>query len=980
MEKGKKLGKKPIIVIVIVLLALAVYLLTDFITDIIWFNEVGYTSVYLTEIMTKLKLGSPVMIVVSVISYLVLSILKKNFLKKNNMTLNSSKDNRSMRNAGIVISVLLGAFISYIVIYDLWFEILQFFNSSEFGIADPLFGKDVSFYMFKYDFLAGLAESAMMGIVGIFLAVLLYYMLLVTIASNIKGFQGPSEEAQQQAQDTESFEEEPKQTYEEPKGPQFDPNNPFFSAVDGIFSEVKKDFKQNQQRKKERNDGLLAKFKAVLSLILTQATVLAVLFFIAMAVRFVFMQYSLLYGGTGVAYGAGFTDVTVTLTVYRILVVLAIVSAIMIVVAALKKKLKLAVFAPVAMVLVFVLGTGASILVQNLIVEPNELTKESDYIANNIEYTRLAYDLSDIKTKEFTPTADLDMVDVLNNMETFSNIRINDFEPTEQFYNQTQSIRSYYTFNDVDVDRYYVNNEYTQCFLSAREIAETKVEDSWLIQHLKYTHGYGLTLSRVDKVTSSGQPDMLIQSIPPVSEVPEITIARPEIYYGEKTNNYVIVNTDESEFDYPSGESNVYCKYEGEGGIPLTLLNRALFSIRERSLKILISSNVNSDSKIMIYRNIMDRVRKIAPFLTFDDDPYVVAVDGNIYWIIDAYTLSDKYPYSEPYSGNINYIRNSVKAIVNAYTGETNFYICDEKDPVVQTYAKIYPGLFKTLDEMPEGFIAHLQYPNALFNIQASVYQKYHMTDVATFYQTEDLWAIAKDIYGQTEATMTANYFIMKLPGEKSAEFVSTIAYTPNGKSNLTGILTARSDGENYGQIVLYRMPKDRIIYGPAQIEAQINQDAVISQDFALWNNSGSTYSRGDMFVIPIENSILYVEPVYMVASTSSLPEVKKVIAYYDEQLAYANTLSEALDKLFGEGAGDPLRTSYPIITGHEMAEELLNKKDEPVIPDVPDTPDEPNQPGTDEPVIDTNDKQAIKNLIDEISKKLSELSELLAQ
>lgn len=974
MEQRKKLGKGPIIIAIIAIAALVIYLLTDFITDIIWFNEVGYTSVYLTEILTKLKLGSPVMIVVSVISYIVLSILKKNFLKKNNMILDSSKDNRRMQSAGIIISLLLGAFISYIVIYDLWFEILQFINSSEFGIADPLFGKDISFYMFKYDFLAGLAESMMMGIVGIFLAVLLYYMLLVTMASGRRSSQGPGEAAPQ-AQDAESFEED---YQEEPQRPEYDPRNPFGSTIDGIFYEVKKDFKQNQQHKKERNDGLLAKFKAVLSLILTQATVLGVLFFIAMAVRFVFMQYSLLYGGTGVAYGAGFTDVSVTLTVYKILVVLAIVSAIMLVAAYLKKSLKLAVLAPLAMAAVFVLGTGATVLVQNLIVEPNELSKESNYIANNIKYTRLAYDLSDIRTQEFTPTADLDMVDVLNNMETFSNIRINDFEPTEQFYNQTQSIRSYYTFNDVDVDRYYVNNEYTQCFLSAREIAESKVEDSWLIQHLKYTHGYGLTLSRVDKVTSSGQPDMLIQSIPPVSEVPEISIARPEIYYGEKTNNYVIVNTDETEFDYPSGESNVYCKYEGEGGIPLSFFNRVLFSIREKSLKILISSNVNADSKIMIYRNIMDRVRKIAPFLSFDDDPYVVTVDGNIYWIIDAYTLSDKYPYSEPYSGSINYIRNSVKVIVNAYTGETNFYICDEKDPVVQTYAKIYPGLFKSLDEMPEGFAAHLQYPNALFNIQASVYQKYHMTDVATFYQTEDLWAIAKDIYGQTETTMTANYFIMKLPGEKSAEFVSTIAYTPNGKSNLTGILTARSDGDNYGQIVLYRMPKDRIIYGPAQIEAQVNQDAVISQDFALWNNSGSTYSRGDMFVIPIENSLLYVEPVYMVASTSSLPEVKKVIVYYDEQLAYANTLSEALDKLFGEGAGAPLLTSYPIITGHEMAEELLNKKDEPVIPDVPDVPDTPDTP--DEPAVDPDDKQAIKNLIDEITKKLSELSELLTK
>ncbi|MDO5331129.1 MAG: UPF0182 family protein, partial [Bacillota bacterium] len=881
----------------------------------------------------------------------------------------SSKDHKRMRLVGIVLSIVLGAFLSYLVIYDLWFEILQYINSTDFGITDPLFGSDISFYMFKYDFLSGLASSAMIIIIGILFVVLVYYTVLVIFAKKSDdSFQDASEFEQAQA-DAE-FE-----TNDAPRR-EFNPNDPIGSVFD--FVQDKMNGKANSRVKS--SGSIMTKIKAVLGLILGQITVLVVLFFLAMAAKFVFTQYGLLYGGEGVAYGAGFTDCTVRLNVYRILIVLSVVAAIMIVVAAKKKSIKFAVIVPAAMVVVAVLGTGASMLVQNLIVEPNELSKESKYINNNIEYTRLAYNLADIKAYDFEPTADLDKVDVLNNMETFSNIRINDFAPTEQFYNQTQSIRSYYNFNDVDVDRYFVNNEYTQCFLSAREVDETRVEDSWLIQHLKYTHGYGLTLSRVDKVTSSGQPDMLIQSIPPVSEVPEIQIERPEIYYGEKTNNYVIVNTKETEFDYPSGESNVYCNYEGEGGIPLNFINRLLFAVREHSFKLLVSTNINSDSRIMIYRNIMDRVRKIAPFLTFDTDPYVVTVDGHIYWIIDAYTMSDKYPYSEPYysSSNINYIRNSVKVIVDAYSGETNFYICDDTDPVVLTYAKIYPALFKSLDQMPEAFKSHLQYPNALFNIQAAVYEKYHMTDVGTFYQNEDLWAIAHDIYGQTESTMTANFFIMKLPGEESAEFVSTIAYTPAGKSNLTGLLTARSDGENYGQIVLYRMPKDRIIYGPAQIEAQINQDADISKEFALWNNSGSTYSRGDMFVIPVENSLLYVEPVYLEASTSSLPEVKRVIVYYNEQLAYASTLSEALDELFGAGAGDPLKTSYPIITGKEMAAAIeagvvTPAEDNPTVVQPVDPTQEVTQP-------ELTDKEAISNLIKEITDKLNELQKYLTE
>ena len=915
--KQNKIRRKGVIIaLIIVAIILIIYSCSDFITDLIWFGEVGYISVFLTEIWTKIKIGIPTFAVVTAISIVVLSALKNNFLKKNDFKLETEGDKKLVRRARLIISIVVGAFLSIILINKLWFQALEFFNATNFDIKDPLFGNDVGFYMFRYQFLTGLADSALLIIIAFLVATVLFHSVLVGIAT-------PGSRPQ---------------TEQKQEGFEFDPSDPIGSIFKGFGSKV------GDVKESAAQSGIVVKMKAILKVALMEIVVLGVLLFVVLAAKLYLSRFGLLYGGTGAAYGAGYTDVTVTLNVYRILIALALIEAVLLVIAATKKKFKLAVIVPIVMIVISIAGSGVSMLVQNVVVEPNELNKESKYLQNNLTYTRLAYDLQDIRDEEFDPQAKLSIKDVLRNMGTLSNLRINDFAPSKQFYTQTQSIRSYYTFNDVDVDRYYINNEYTQVFLSAREIDSTKVEDSWLIRHLKYTHGYGLTLSRVDKVTSSGQPDMLIQSIPPVSQIPEVQITRPEIYYGEVSNDYIIVNTGETEFDYPSGNSNVYCSYEGTGGISLNLIKKLLFSIRERSLKMLVSTNITSKSRILIYRNIMERVQKIAPFLTYDDDPYVVTVDGRVFWIVDAYTQSDLYPYSEPYDSRYrtNYVRNSVKITIDAYNGDVSFYIVDDSDPIVSTLAGIYPKLFKSMDQMPESFRSHLQYPNALFNIQSQVYARYHMTDVAVFYQNEDRWSIARDIYDQTETTMTANFFIMKLPGEDSAEFVSAVPYTPYGKNNLTGILIARSDGEQYGDIVLYQMPKSKTVYGPLQIEAKINQNTEISSDFTLWSNSGSKYSRGEMFVIPIENSLLYVEPVYLEASTGSLPEVKKVIVFYDEKMAYADTLAEALDSLFGKGAGDPLLTSYPIVTGYEMAEAMEKQETDPTPVDpTPVDPDD---------------------------------------
>ena len=932
-DPGKRAMRWVIVIGVILFLALLLFILSDFLTDLIWFGEVGYTSVFLTELFTKLKIGIPGFIIFAALGYFVLWLLKRSFLKKNEFEL-KAEDKGKIRKSMMAISAALGLFIAIFLVSNLWFDFLRFVNASEFGIEDPLFGNDVGFYMFKYDFLSGLADSAIAIVVAYIAATILLYSILV-------GFAKPTEE-RGTAGEMEEDPESGKMIFK------------FDVSAGGNFKQ---------------------KLKAILGVALNEMLTLGVLFFLFVSFRLYLEQFDVLYDSTGLFYGAGFVEVNVKLVVYRILMVLAIVAALMLIIAAKKKSIKWAIVVPLAMVLVSVLGTGVHALVQNFVVEPDELSKERQYIERNIKYTRLAYDLDDVSIQDFVPQSDLTKEEVLDNMETFSNIRINDFEPAKLFYNQTQSIRTYYNFNDVDVDRYYVNDEYTQVFLSAREISAEDTDDSWLIQHLKYTHGYGLTLSRVDKITSSGQPDMLIKSIPPVSQVPEISITRPEIYYGEKTDTYVIVNTDEQEFDYPSGEQNVYCNYQGTGGIELNFINRILFSIKEQSLKLLISNNVNSDSRIMVYRNIADRIAKIAPFFVYDDDPYVVTVDGKIYWIADAYTASTMYPYSEPYQRGdyTNYIRNSVKIVVDAYNGDVNFYICDEEDPIVQTLAKIYPKLFKDMSQLPASLKSHLQYPNALFNIQAKVYERYHMTDVDVFYQNEDRWDISRELYGQSEAQMTANYFIMKLPGSDHAEFVSSISYSPVNKNNLTGILVARQDGEHYGELVVYRMPKDRQIYGTLQIESKINQDADISKEFALWNNSGSTYSRGNMFVIPVEDAILYVEPVYLYASTGSLPEVKRVIVFYNEQIAYESTLADCLDKLFGKGAGDPLLTPYPIVAGHEAAEAI--RRGETVDPD--DGQGESTEPID---IPDGADKQTLTDLFNKLYENYTELGKQLQQ
>ena len=888
-KAAQKFERKVMVVIAIIVVIGALFLsLINFIANFLWFREMGYLDVFFKQLVTQLTVGVPTFVIVAVLVQLYLTHLRKGYFKQ--IASDEATDMKGLKRMTAVLSILFAVGATFFAVTNLWFEILKFANSTGFNIQDPLFHLDISFYIFRLDFLTQLNELLIGVIIGFVALTLIYYIILLTVRTPDMFEDVPPE------QETEYADQSGEARYSGSA-------NPFENAgksAEDIFSKIGIKIPKREPKPRKQIDD--DNFKRLMKIASGKIAGLGCIFFLMLAIDFFLKQFDLLHAHTGVVYGAGFTDVTVTLWMYRILCALSVVAAVLFVIYMSKKQYKKILTVPVIMIVVGLIGNGGAMLVQNFIVSPDELQKETPYLLNNIEYTQYAYGLDNVNIKSFAADNTLTAEDIANNMETITNIRINDFEPAEQFYNQTQSIRQYYTFNDVDNDRYWVNGEYTQTFLTAREIDETKISDTWLNKHLKYTHGYGVAMSRVDKVTSSGQPDVLVGNIPPESAVDEIEIKRPEIYFGELANEYVVVGTKEQEFDYPNGDSNSYTKYEGDAGIKMNLFNRLVFAIREGSVKLLVSSNINGDSKIIINRNVVERVKTIMPYLSYENDPYMVTVDGKLYWIIDAYTVSNLYPYSEPYNeeSNVNYIRNSVKVVIDAYNGDTNYYVIDENDPIAQTYAKIYPTLFKNLNQMPEGLRAHLRYANTLFTIQAAVYGKYHMEDVNVFYQSEDLWDIANEIYGTEKQQIIPNYYIAKLPGESQAEFFNSVPYTPRSKQNMTALLIARNDGENYGELVLYQFPKSKTVYGTEQIEAQIDQNTEISKEFTLWNSSGTTYRRGNLFVIPINTSVLYVEPVYLEAQNSSIPEVKRIIMVYKDQIAYGETLADCIISLFG--------------------------------------------------------------------------------
>jgi len=819
-------------------------------TDWLWFESLKYQSTFLTIILSELGLKIAVGIAIFILLFINLLPTRSRIMKAANTSrVIEDEDNViSMYRAPfskyaksgpimavyLLISLVMAFFVGSAVAGD-WVVLQKFLHPTPFNIIDPIFGKDIGFYVFQlpfYEFLYRLFVWALFLIA--FWVAAAYF-----VAESIGGGQGK---------------------------------------------------------------GFLKSDAARYHL-----SALAAVYFLARAFGYQLDQYNLLHSAGGIVYGPTYTDIHANLLAYKILFWVSIVIAIIILVNIFMKRFRLVMYSIATMVIISVLVGGIyPIIIQKIVVVPNELNKETPYIENSIRFTRMAYNLDEVDKKEFPAGRTLTADDIRNNMDTVENIRLWDYRPLQSTYSQIQEMRTYYELKSIDVDRYIINGVYRQLMLSPRELNQEQLPDNaktWVNQRLKYTHGYGIVASPVNQVTTEGLPQLMIKDIPPVTGS-DVKVERPEIYFGESTDNYVIVNAREEEFDYPSGDVNAYSMYQGNNGVKVgSLLKRALFALSLGDYKLLLSSEVTSDSQVLYYRNINQRVPKIASFLKYDADPYMVIEGGKLYWIWDAYTTTNMYPYAEPFEGGLNYIRNSVKVVVDAYSGVVDYYISDDSDPLIKTYSSIFPGMFKPLGDMPAGLRNHIRYPSDMFMVQANKYLNYHMEDPVVFYNKEDQWNLPAEMISGNKQNMEPYYTIVKLPGESKSEYIQILPFTPHKKINMISWLAGRSDGENYGKLLLYEFPKQELVYGPQQIEARIDQDSYISQQITLWSQKGSAVNRGNLLVIPIKDSLLYVEPLYLQSEQSKMPELRRVIVAHGDKIVMEPTLEEALNKIFGKGS-----------------------------------------------------------------------------
>lgn len=612
--------------------------------------------------------------------------------------------------------------------------------------------------------------------------------------------------------------------------------------------------------------------------------------------------YELVYSTRGGVYGAGYTDVHATLPALWVMTAASLFVAVALVAYAIRPRLRWVVTGLVVLVAAAVIGTGVyPTLVQEFVVRPNELEKELPYIGAHLQMTRAAYGLADLKQLDYDPGTGITAQQLREHERTLANIRLWDYRPLLRTYSQLQELRPYYDFIEVDIDRYRIGGEYRQVMLAARELTSTSLQNrSWVNLHLQYTHGYGVVMSPVNEADARGLPRFFLSDIPPRGTT-ELVITRPEIYYGEQDADYVIVRTRRPEFDYPLGDDNATAFYEGNGGIAVGgWLRRALLAARLGTTRLLLSQEITPESRVMLYRTIPTRLRKLAPFLRFDSDPYLVIAGGRLFWIADAYTSTSLFPYSTPTPGWGNYVRNSVKAVVDAYHGSVDFYIADD-EPLIRALARLYPGVFKPISEMPAELREHVRYPEDLFRLQASILTRYHMTNPQVFYNQEDVWELPREIYERTEVEMEPYYVITRLPGEAKEEFILMLPFTPLGKGNMVAWLAARNDGDAYGELVLYRFGKQEVTFGPLQFEARVNQDTEISRELTLWSQQGSRVIRGNLIIVPIADTLLYVEPLFLQAERGEIPELKQVIVGTGDNLVMRPTLAEGLAALVGE-------------------------------------------------------------------------------
>ena len=728
-----------------------------------------------------------------------------------------------------------------------WFTVLRFLNYVNFGFVDPLFRNDIGFYIFVLPF-----YNFVLGILLFLLAAILT-ITAVTYLFTIKTKKAPKPDIKEGM----SF------GFEQP------------------FQQIKIEVPKKGRSHLAFLGGLLL---------------------IIFAAFFYLKRYSILFSQRGAVFGAGFTDITITLPLYTILAALTVITAFIAFAYIYNQNTKLLVG---SIALILVVSFGGNIVagaVQSLYVQPNEFNLEEPYIKQNIKHTLFAYDLNNVDTRDFPVTYDLTINDINKNKATIDNVRLWDWRPLLTTNRQIQLFRTYYEFLDVDVDRYKLDNKLRQLMVSPRELDQNQLADkakTWVNEKLVYTHGYGVVVSPVNKVSNEGLPELFVKDIPSKVEYKELRIAQPRIYFGEQSNDFIIVNTKSNEFDYPLGNENVFTSYNGTDGIKLSnILKKAIFSTKLGSLNLFISSAVTKESKVLLNRDIIERVNALAPFLQYDTDPYVVINDGKLFWIIDAYTTSNDFPYSE--NIGINYIRNAVKVVIDAYNGNVDFYIIDKEDPLIQNYAKIFPKLFKDFEDMPNGLKEHIRYPEDLMRVQMRIYGTYHMKDTQVFYNREDVWRTPNEIYSSNEVELRPYYIILKLPDAEKEGFFLITPLIPRGKENMVAWFVAHSDPDNYGKLEVFRLSKQELTYGPMQIEARIDQDTEISQLLTLWDQQGSEVIRGNLLTIPLEQSFLYIEPVYLKASAAgALPQLKRVIVAYEDKVAMEETLQDALEVIF---------------------------------------------------------------------------------
>ena len=841
--------------------------LASFATDWLWFKEIGFQSVFATSLIWRIGLfviggGFAFGYIYGNVRFARGTGTGFPVLYVNRGDGVSIDVSRMLTRLFLPVALVL-AFLTAVSASASWLLVLKGFNGVPIGTRDPLFGRDISFYLFRLPLISGVLGTL----------ITLTFLSIVAVA---------------------------------------------------VMYWMRNDITLPPRRAS-------AKPRAARHL-----GVLAVVLFVLIAVRlWIVATASLLYSTTGPLLGASYTDVHVALPGLYVSAIAALVAAAWVAAGIVRGKLIWsAISATVFYVVISVLARGVvPAAYQKLVVSANELSRESPYLRNHIDATRKAWGLDHVESRDLSGEVQLSMAEIKANAATVDNIRLWERPLLKQTFSQLQEIRTYYDFVSVDDDRYTIDGRYRQVHVAARELnSESLPTRTFINERLTFTHGMGLTMAPVNQVTTEGLPVLFIKDLPPASTI-SIKLTRPQIYYGELTNDYVFVGTKQKEFDYPAGEANIYTNYAGRGGVQIgSFIRRVLYAFQLGSLKILLSDDIRGNAKILYHRNVMDRATSAMPFLDFDNDPYVTINDaGQLKWILDAYTTSDMYPYAQRTNDGTNYMRNSVKVVIDAYDGTVDAYIADPNDPVVQTYAQIFGPIFKPLSEMPADIRRHVRYPGDLFRIQTALHATYHMLEPQTFYHREDQWQIPGGLAKGTSDNPFQRHIIMKLPGEKNPEFIFMTPFTPRGKDNLAAWMVARMDGENYGKLSVYRFPKQSLVYGPKQIANRINQDTEISRQLTLWDQRGSEVIRGELLVIPIEESLIYVQPIYLRAEGGTIPELKRVVVAHENRVVMGETLEEGLDALFGSGAvrqtpttvqdsASTLGASQSVVTGGGVA------------------------------------------------------------